>query len=168
VDSLRTVIFTFLVIEMGVLEDFWEDLLDETTFSLFAIHSNLEDYALAYALNKACDLRLERTERDLELEKQGFFVVFHWKDQANYREWTLFRNPGMEATAGPSEGLFSHEPTMNRPFLIPERKEVDYFLKMEGEEYGLKVLAVLLSVPKVITAYRLETSKLKSKYNLIY
>jgi hypothetical protein len=57
---------------------------------------------------------------------------------------------------------------MNRPYLIPERKEVDYFLKMEGEEYGLKVLAVLLSVPKVITAYRLETSKLKSKYNLIY
>jgi hypothetical protein len=153
---------------MAVLEDFWEDLLDETTFSLFAIHSNLEDHALAYALNRACDLRLARTEKDMELEKQGFFVAFHWKDEGNYREWTLFRNPGMEATVGPSEGLFSHESTMNRPYLIPERKEVDYFLKLEGEEHGLKILPVLLSIPKVITAYRLETSKLKSKYNLIY
>ena len=167
-DSLRTVIFTFLVITMGVLEDFWEDLLDETTFSLFAIHSNLEDHALAYALNKSCDLRLKRTEKDLELETQGFFVTFHWKDQGNYREWTLFRNPGLEATAGPSEGLFSHETSMNRPYLIPERKEIDYFLKLEGEEQGVQILPGLLSAPKVITAYRIETSKLKSKYNLIY
>ncbi|MEJ2584658.1 MAG: IPExxxVDY family protein [Robiginitalea sp.] len=167
-DSLRTVIFTFLVITMGVLEDFWEDLLDETTFSLFAIHSNLEDYALAYALNESCDLRLKRTEKDLELEKLGLFVIFHWKDQENYREWTLFRNPGMEAKTGPSEGLFSHEPAMNRPYLIPERKEVDFFLKLEGEEKGLPILPEILSVPKVITAYRLETAKLKSKYNLIY
>ena len=152
-DSLRTFIFTFLVIAMGALEEFWVDLLDETTFSLFAIHSNLEDYALAYAL---------------ELDRQGLFVVFHWKDQGNYREWTLFRNPGMEASSGPYEGLFPNEPTMNRPYLIPERKEVDFFLKLDGEEHGLKMLPELLSIPKVITAYRLEVSKLKSKYNLIY
>ena len=167
-DSLRTFIFTFLVIAMGVLEEFWEDLLDETTFSLFAIHSNLEDYALAYALNKSCGLRLKRTDKDLELDRQGLFVVFHWKDQGNYREWTLFRNPGMEASSGPYEGLFPNEPTMNRPYLIPERKEVDFFLKLDGEEHGLKMLPELLSIPKVITAYRLEVSKLKSKYNLIY
>lgn len=167
-NSLRTFIFTFLVKTMGVLEDFWEDLLDETTFSLFAIHSNLEDYALAYALNTSCDLRLERTERELELETLGFFVTFHWKDQDHYREWTLFRNPGVEATAGPSEGLFIHEPSMNRPYLIPERKEVDYFLKLEGEEQGVQILPDLLATPKVITAYRVETTKLKSKYNLIY
>lgn len=167
-DSLRTFIFTFLVITMGVLEEFWEDLLDETTFSLFAIHSNSEDHALAYALNESCGLRLKRSEKDLELDKQGLFVVFHWKDQANYREWTLFRNPGIEAKAAPYEGLFPHEPAMNRPYLIPERKEVDFILKLEGEEHGLQILPDLLSVPKVITAYRLESSKLKSKYNLIY
>lgn len=153
---------------MGALEEFWEDLLDETTFSLFAIHSNLEDYALAYALNQYCGLKLKRTRKDLELDQRGYFVVFHWKDQANYREWTLFRNPGMEASAGPSGGLFSHETTMNRPYLIPERKEVDFFLKLEGEEHGMKMLPGMLSIPKVITAYRLDASKLKSKYNLIY
>lgn len=153
---------------MGVLEEFWEDLLDETTFSLFAIHSNLEDHALAYALNESCGLKLRRTEKDLHLDKQGLFVVFHWKDQGNYREWTLFRNPGIAATAGPYEGLFPNEPTLNRPYLIPERKEVDFILKLEGEEQGTRILPELLSVPKVITAYRLEASKLKSKYNLIY
>lgn len=153
---------------MGALEDFWEDLLDETSFSLFAIHSNLEDYALAYVLNASCDLRLQRAEKDHELEKQGVFVVFHWKDQDHYREWTLFRNPGLEASSGLSEGLFSHEPAVKRPYLIPEKKEVDYFLKLEGEEHGLQLLPRILATPKVVTAYRLETAKLKSKYNLIY
>jgi len=52
--------------------------------------------------------------------------------------------------------------------LIPEKREVDFFLKLEGDEKNLKLLPGLLSIPKVTTAYRLETAKLKSRYNLIY
>jgi hypothetical protein len=152
---------------MGALEVLWEDLLDATAFSLFAIHSNAEDYILAYALNQCCGLRLQRTPEDLELDQKGFYVVFNWRDETCYREWTLFRNPGREALPSPSEGLFMDEPTMNRPFLIPEKREVDYFLKLEGEEQGLRILPQLLSIPKVITAYRLDSSELKSRHNLI-
>ncbi|MCO5724411.1 IPExxxVDY family protein [Robiginitalea marina] len=153
---------------MGALEEFWESLLDEASYSLFAIHSNVEDHAMAYVLNEACGLRLKRTPRDLELVKQGVFTVFSWKDEASFREWTLFRNPGRDAMANPSEGLFAGETTLKRPYLVPEKKEVDYFLKLEGEEQELKVLSLLLALPRVITAYRLDTSKLKSRYNLIY
>lgn len=153
---------------MAVLDDFWENLLDETSFSLFAIHSNLEDYALAYALNETCALRLKRTDQDLELNDKATFVAFNWKDEVCFREWTLFRNSGRDSLSNPSEGLFRDEPTMNRPYLIPEKKEVDYFLKLEGDEQEIKMLSGLLSVPKVITAYRVEPAKLKSRYNLIY
>ncbi|MGB5188650.1 IPExxxVDY family protein [Robiginitalea sp.] len=153
---------------MGVMEDLWEDLLDETVFSLFAIHSNLEDYSLAYALNSAFGLHLRRTPEDLELDRDGFFVVFEWKDETAYREWTLFRNSGNEYSRGASVGLFKDEPDVKRRCLIPEKREVDFFLKLEGEEKNLKLLPGLLSIPKVSTAYRLETAKLKSRYNLIY
>lgn len=153
---------------MGVMEELWADLLDETVFSLFAIHSNLEDYALAYALNKTFGLQLKRTSEDLELNTDGFFVVFDWKDQTAYREWTLFKNSGSEYGEGSSAGLFKNEPEVKRRCLIPEKREVDFFLKLEGEEDKLKVLPSLLSIPRVITAYRLETAKLKSRYNLIY
>ena len=153
---------------MGVMEELWEDLLDETVFSLFAIHSNLEDYALAYALNGAFGLHLRRTPKDLELDKDGFFVVFEWNDQKSYREWTLFRNSGTEYSSGSEVGLFKNEPEVKRRSLIPEKREVDFFLKLEGQENNLKLLPGLLSIPKVSTAYRLETAKLKSRYNLIY
>lgn len=153
---------------MGVMEELWEDLLDETEFSLFAIHSNLEDYALAYALNKTFGLHLKRTPEDLELNTDGFFIVFNWNDKAAYREWTLFKNSGSEYGEGASAGLFKDEPEVKRRCLIPEKREVDYFLKLEGAENNLNVLPELLSIPKVITAYRLETAKLKSRNNLIY
>lgn len=153
---------------MGVMEELWEDLLDETEFSLFAIHSNLEDYAMAYALNASFGLHLRRTREDLELNADGFFVVFDWKDETAYRSWTLFKNSGSEYGLGPSAGLFKDEPEVKRRCLIPEKREVDFFLKLEGDEQNLGVLSALLSIPRVITAYRLETAKLKSRYNLIY
>jgi len=62
---LQNVYLYFKCLVMGVMEDLWEDLLDETEFSLFAIHTNLEDYALAYALNKTFGLHLKRTHEDL-------------------------------------------------------------------------------------------------------
>ncbi|MDM9631227.1 IPExxxVDY family protein [Robiginitalea sp. M39] len=150
------------------MEDLWEDLLDETVFSLFAIHSNLEDYAMAYAINAAFGLHLKRTREDLELNAHGLFVVFEWKDETAYREWTLFKNSGSEYGAGSSTGLFKDEPEVKRRSLIPEKREVDFFLKLEGDEQNLGILPSLLSIPRVSTAYRLETAKLKSRYNLIY
>ncbi len=153
---------------MGVAEDLWEDLLDETVFSIFAIHTNLADHSLAYALNETIGLRLRRTASDLELHTDGFFVVFEWKDDASYREWTLFRNRGTGDDQVSFEGLFKDEPETRGRWLIPEKREVDFFLKLEGDEGNLRVLPALLSIPKLITAYRLETAKLKSRYNLIY
>lgn len=153
---------------MGATLNIWEDLLQDTTFGLFAIHSQLEDYALAYALNAACSINLRRLRQDLELDRQVHFPLFQYKDEANQREWTLVRNSGISKGAGPAAGLFPDEPSQRRHYLIPEKKEVDYFLKLDGEDGEQKLVARLLSVAKIITAYRLEASKLKSKQNLIF
>ncbi|MBC2838061.1 IPExxxVDY family protein [Robiginitalea sp. SC105] len=153
---------------MGALLNIWEDLLEDTSFGLFAIHSQLEDYALAYALNQACGIKLRRLPDDLELDQQVYFPLFQYKDEANQREWTLARNSGISTGSGTAAGLFPDEPSHRKHFLIPEKKEVDFFLKLEGEDAEQNLVSSLLSISKIITAYRLEASKLKSKQNLIF
>ncbi len=152
---------------MGAMHSIWEDLLEETSFSLYAIHSNLEDYALAYHLNQSCGLRLRRTETDVEVAGETAFPCFQWNDRVNFQEWTLFANKGSGAEIGSSSGLFPKEPAFRRHFLIPEKRTVDFFLKLEGEATHADMVDSLRSVPKVVTAYALEPSGLKSKLNLI-
>ncbi len=153
---------------MGATRNIWEDLLEDTSFGLFAIHSHLEDHTLAYALNQACAIRLSRTADDLRLGKDAAFPIFQWKDEAGFQDWTLVRNTGAVSGSGRRDGLFPDEPMQVRQYLIPEKKEVDYFLKLEGEDRDQRVLTQLLAIPKVITAYSLEPAQLKSKQNLIF
>lgn len=153
---------------MGATLNIWEDLLEDTSFALFAIHSQQEDYSLAYALNRVFGIRLRRMPKDLELDKQVFFPLFQWNDESNQREWTLVGNRGYGMTEGEQEGLFPYEPTRRREYLVPEKREVDFFLKLDVEAPELKLLSGLLSARRVITAYRLDATELKSKHNLIF
>ncbi|WP_445383732.1 IPExxxVDY family protein [Robiginitalea sp. IMCC43444] len=153
---------------MGSLQDIWEEFLEDTSFGLFAIHCNLEDHALAYSLNRECKLHLCRSRRDIELKGTALFPVFQWEEEAYFRTWTLFRNFGSSTGDKDQTGLFQNEPTFTRHYLIPEKKEVDYFLKVEGDDNNSPTLARLLSIKEVITAYRVPVSDLKSKQNLLY
>lgn len=153
---------------MGAIHHIWEELLDEASFDLFAIHCQSEDHSLAYALNAICGISLCRDREDLELGPSACFPIFHWKDEVAFQEWTLFRNAGWSLETGAETGLFSDQPAELRRYLIPEKKEVDYFLKVEGEDDPDGLLSKLLSIPRLVTAYRLDASGLKSKHNLIY
>ena len=55
--------------------------LDEIDYSLIGIHSNKEDYKIAFLLNKHLDLRFQRFEKFLDLENSNAeFPVFEFKD----------------------------------------------------------------------------------------
>lgn len=153
---------------MGSTQCIWEDLLEDTAFGLFAIHSQLEDYTLAFELNRACGLRLSRLPDDLLVGQHGALPVFRWKDVAHHQDWTLLANTARMEEASTSADLFGGTPTRRRYHLIPEKKEVDYFLKVEGGEPESSILQGMLAIPKVITAYRLDADLLKSKHNLIF
>ena len=49
-----------------ILNDFFE----EENFSLIGVHSTIEDYRLAFLLNKSLDLRLTRQDRDIDNNNQ--------------------------------------------------------------------------------------------------
>ncbi|MEO1010912.1 MAG: IPExxxVDY family protein [Bacteroidota bacterium] len=148
-----------------ITEDFYED-----SFELLALHSTLEDYALVYRLNLYLNAKFERTEKDLGTAAEVNFPLFEWRDDTRDLYWTLICNCTSAVDMTTGDGLFGNNPTFVTYHFIPEQKEVDYFLKIEqGEmDYGKDVVAILNTIPNIITAYPLETQTLKSKKNLIF
>lgn len=145
------------------------DLYDDS-FRLIAIHSDLEDYAMTYAINSKCGLYLKRMKKDLHLDENLSFSVFDWDDGMNDIYWTLVSNKCVVEEVIPSGDLFENNISARTDHLIKERKEVDYFLKVEAADESTlsQKLRYIKTIDKVITAYPLETQTLKSKRNLIF
>ncbi|MEM9866090.1 MAG: IPExxxVDY family protein [Bacteroidota bacterium] len=141
----------------------------ENDFQLIAIHSGMEDFSLAYFLNRNCSLYLRRTEKDLQGERSVMFSIFDWTDLQTDSYWVLFSNM-FEEEVGISEGFFTNDVSIRTSFLVPEQKEVDYFLKIDSENKSLvkNTVKAINDLPRVVTAYALDTTKLKSTSNLIY
>jgi len=150
--------------------DFYDDCFD-----LIALHSSLENYALAYALNNTLKSSFRRRRKDLEILGHVTVPIFEWKDDLNDRYWTFFTNKGVHRDLESQNNLFKEEPSFSSHYLVTEYREVDYFLKIEldgcdGYRQTVQTNTVekLLGISKVITAYPIDTQKLKSKNNLIF
>lgn len=145
------------------------DFYDES-FQLIAIHSGLEDYAMGYAINAICGLHLKRRKNDLKFSQDLSFSVFEWDDELSDTYWTLISNKCTLEEVIPSNGLFENRTSSRTDYLITERKEVDYLLKVnaEGGTNLVGKIKAINKIPRVVTAYALETQSLKSKRNLIF
>ncbi|MFH6603221.1 IPExxxVDY family protein [Maribacter algicola] len=146
-------------------EDFFED-----SFSLIALHTSLEDYALGYALNKSLKVNFRRTRKDFEIKPSVSFHIFEWRDEVNDSHWSLIANNSVKLVYTSGRDLFGDEPTFAKNYLLPEYKEVDFFIKIEQDYLDGTHLIVkqLLGMPEILTAYRIDVENLKSKNNLIF
>ncbi len=146
-----------------------EDLCAEE-FVLIALHSSLEDHVLVYTLNKFLKLKLKRASEDLEVKDNFTFPLFEWKDEVNDRYWTLVTNNRFEEKKLERHDLFENELSITVHHLIPEHKEVDFFLKIDQGDEHLEdeVVKQIQNIPKIITAYLIDTEQMKSKHNLIF
>ncbi len=148
-----------------ILEDYSED-----QYCLFAIHSNVEDYAMAFALNQALKLKLRRSRSDYDLNNLVSFPFFEWEDEIQDISWHLLCNTSTTKESRQLGILFPNELTVNRHYLIPEYKDADYILRTElgMHEKPDSISNKILAIPHVITAYEIDTEALKSKENLIF
>ena len=148
-----------------ISEDFYED-----AFTLIAIHSSLDDYAMVYAINQNLKAYFKRSPKDLDITEDISFPYFEWKDEVNDRYWALMANTSVKEQFAVGENLFLNEPSYSTSHLIPEYKEVDYFLKIEQDDIEAleEVVKKLFELPKVVAAYVVATNGLKSKINLIF
>lgn len=153
-------------------------LLDEVEeeYHLLAIHSSLEEFKLAYFLNKNLPIELKRARVDLDFnhgEVQALYPLFTFKQPENYRAYHLIKNKykGPAKKVISSGSLFVEEEVSPQlTYLIPEYKEVDYFFKIDEELSGAQIQQIInavASIPNVFTTYQVDPNQLKSKNNLI-
>jgi len=153
------------------------DDFDEADYMLIAIHSSLEDYRLAYFVNRELELRLEKCPKDIgfkQKETTAFFSRFTFEDNANDVAWNLIQNKNsVNSTLMGNVSLFTEAglSISTSSYFIPELKTVDYILKVENTEEtnaADNVLNRLLDIKYIATAYKINHYKLKSKNNLIF
>lgn len=153
-------------------------MLDEVDedFQLLAIHSSLEEFKMAYFLNKHLQITLSRARLDLDYNHgsvEATYPLYVYKDEPNYRTYYLIKNSykGSVKKVTSSGSLFIEEElSPHTTYLIPEYKDVDFFFKIDeeiGQEDLQRLVGKISAIPKIVTVYAVDASRLKSKNNLI-
>lgn len=153
-----------------------DDFLEEASYTLIAIHCTIEDFRLAYLLNKHLGINLTRKTSDLDFKKdKSAYSIFEWKDDKHLTTWSLVSNIcKMEETLPQvsQQSLFDTVQPVTKTFnLVPEYKRVNYFLKIDNEYNTSKeayILNSILNVSQIATAYSVDVNQLKSKDHLIF
>ncbi|WP_412987245.1 IPExxxVDY family protein [Pontimicrobium sp. IMCC45349] len=153
-----------------LVDDFYDD-----DYSLFAIHCTIEDYRLAYLLNQFLGIQLKRNPQDLDYEYiSASYSLFDWQDERQLTNWHLVSNVcKKEEDSVISSGSLFNSPNkiIVKHNLIPEYKNVNYFLKIDnGGNYinEKPILTKLQEIPQIATAYSVDVMTLKSKEHLIF
>lgn len=153
-----------------------DEVLEES-YKLIAIHCSVEEYKLAFLLNKHLNLRLSRSRKDIDFQIEGLrilFALYAFEDQMKYCTYYLVSNVSkveFQSTAGSNSLFGEKELTLKKSYLLPEFKKVDFFLKIEEEIDGISeklLLEKIKEIPQVSLAYSIEYDQIKSKENLIF
>ena len=149
------------------MDDFCEE-----PYSLIGIHSTLEDYKLAYLINRNLNTRFDKAIKDLEFkrdQKKASFSIYNYENTNDGFDWFLIANSYRRENQTVSNELLLTSET--KTYLISEKKKVDFFLKICGEseyDFVMKIIQKIKNIDNVITAYSIDKNTLKSRDFLIF
>lgn len=153
-----------------VVDDFYD-----ASYSLLAVHCRLEDYRLAYLLNKHLDLNLKRLPQDLDYKYfAATYSIYEWIDTEYFTSWHLISNVchKEEDSLQSSGSLFASAGKVYKKYhLLPELKNVDFLIKISVDDHYFnekQALEKLQAIPQIITTYTVDVDQIKSKDNLIF
>jgi hypothetical protein len=142
-------------------------------YELIAVHSSLDDYKLAYCLNKVLCVQLSKNLAYVEIaipEGRSAFSNYIFDDKKNDVVWTLIENKTTIINSNKqTTSLF--EQVDITVFLLPEFKKADYLIKIENIDYGFdseSIIDKIQEIKNVNMAYPIDLTNLKSKNNLIF
>ena len=145
------------------------DDFNEDNYTLIGIHTALEDFKLAYLLNKNLDTHFSKATYSLDFESNASFSVYNDVNEEYGFEWYLISNNFTEERINASDTIVLA--TETKTYLIPEKKKVDYFIKIVGEptqETIYKTVHQINQITQIVTSYTVEVNSLKSKQFLIF
>jgi len=148
----------------------------ESDFHLLALHSTLEDFRLAFHLNKTLSLFFQRDEKykicinENELNVPRYY--FCYEDKYEYIDYFLIENKHLYSQKNDQDGFFANDEINTQTYFIENDKKANYILIIKGESIDDKISKIInqLKNEKFIqTIYNLSTDKIKNKYyyNLI-
>ncbi|HCQ13331.1 IPExxxVDY family protein [Flavobacterium sp.] len=155
------------------IEDF-----EEVDYHIIAIHTSLEDYRLAYFLNRDLEICLSKSTVDIQFQvKKGktSFARFTFEDEKKVINWDLIQNKnevvGIENNA--IQDLFSNTKNTfsSSAYLLSEFKKVDFFLKIENAANEINVSEIVSkinAIDNINMVYSIDKENIKSKNNLIF
>jgi len=143
----------------------------EDDYLLIGIHSTEEDYRLAYLINKFLNTKFINYKQSLDFKNSNAeFPLYEYKNEKTYLNYYLINNKCLRVVDEQNNtGLFGGNYSTTS-YLLPEKKKVDFLLKIEGctREFILEIVEKLNKIDQIITSYQIETDTLKSKNNLIF
>ena len=148
-----------------------EDYSDDN-YHLIGIHSVLEDYRLAFLLNKYFKFNFKKASYSLDVKNKNFnsfYSIFEYTNKELALEWFLIANTYKTTVKSNESGLFNENEIITH--LLPEKKKIDYFIKIEGDiddEYIDESIKKINTISQILTSYRIQTNTLKSKNFLIF
>ncbi len=149
------------------------DDFSEIDYDLIAINTTIEDYLLAFNINQMLKLTLSRHKNDIistNNAREVRFSRYGFEDENQDLYWSLVQNQKWIDTAENNFSLF--EQVQQKVYLLPEFKNVDYFLKIEGSEFdNNEIQDILFRIKKinnVSAVFTVDIGNLKSKNNLIF
>ena len=154
------------------------DEFDEIDYYLMAIHTSLEDYRLAYFINKKLPINLSKSKNEIHAqtkEGEANFSRFYYYDIDKAVSWNLIQNKNeiISVSTNDFQNLFSNEKSeiSTTIHLLPEFKKVDFFLKIDNSSEAINFSDIqqkLNTIESIAAIYAVDINKIKSKNNLIF
>jgi hypothetical protein len=140
-----------------ILED-----IDEGEFKLISIHSNCEDFKLAYLINLTCNSRFIKLKKKVyENGSKNEFQIFEWIDIARGICCYLFSNRSLSFKDDLEKGggLFDI-PETKELYLVQDLKEADYIIKINSGIDAASLVKKLETINEVSYCYQPHQSKI--------
>ncbi|MFK7899589.1 MAG: IPExxxVDY family protein [Cyclobacteriaceae bacterium] len=129
-------------------------------FEVIGIVSSLKEYKLAYFINNTLNWSFFK-DSDINIPfKKGELLFSNYTYNTPNHVISLIKNKSI-----------SSKTIINKPFLLPESKEFDYLLKIDGksDEFDTSLIFdKIKEIPNIVLLKRKDIENLINKENLIF
>lgn len=132
------------------------ELETDYDYDMIGLCSHHNDYRIVWGVNELLDIQLEKKEDNFIISNSKGIVSQHpyyeFNDVENYLSFFFIKN--------------KHE----GKFLIPEQKQIDYFLFiLNNNLYGVStVIQKIKTLPTILAAYEFDPTEFNSTEHLIF
>ena len=138
------------------------DDIDEGEFKLISIHSNCEDFKLAYLINLTCNSRFYKLKKKVyENRSKVEFQIFEWVDIARGICCYLFSNRSLSFKDDLEKGVGLFDiPKTKELSLVQDLKDADYIIKINSGIDAASLVKELETIKEVSYCYQPHQSKI--------